>query len=137
MPVPDCRLLMSVAEDLFATDTDFQREIEDLLDTHADPLQIVDAMVARLPLDDAAVLLREAMELPTFIWHQMALHWRTARDAGRAYHLESVEPEDMMGAARRREVSLRVRMAQDSVTVSLAHIPGRHATWAAPTAIAS
>ncbi len=131
MGAPCCRLLMSVAEDLFETDSAFQLEVESLLDANADPLLIVEAMAARLPDGDAATLRSEASELRPYIWRAMAIHWRDARDAGVPFHLESVAPDDILGAARRRESWFRVEESEDGgIVVQLSHIPGRHATWA-------
>lgn len=60
--------------------------------------------------------------------------WLLAEGAGKRLTLTSARPERPVEAARNRRIEMSIAIEEDGVTVALAHVPGRHATWSRPVA---
>ena len=135
---PDCNHFMDVAEDLFSRDQMFQMEMRSLLQSDCEPHAFSDAIARRLPGGEASTLRREFAELPHWLGRAITQNWAMADSAGKRFHLRSVAPSNLLVAARTRRVEFSVAVDEDSVTLELAHVPERHATWYAevPAAVA-
>ena len=76
-----------------------------------------------------AVVQRELGGLPEHAIATICQAWAAADRFGKAFELISVPPSSALEFARERRVRIVVDTEEDSVRVSLSHVPGRHASW--------
>ena len=92
--------------------------------------EIVDAFVRLSDDEQQSQLLRlEMAELPPIVVSTILDAWVMAETAGKELRLESVPPSRPLEFARSRRVAVAVALDETGVTVSLSHVPGRHAEW--------
>lgn len=132
MGLPDCFAVMSEVETVLSTDAG-ANEARHLLAAGADLAAFADAFAKHAPPEQAERLRAEIAELPSNTVMMIVQAWLLAESAGKPLTLRSVRPERPVEAARARRVELSIAMEETGVSVSLSHIPGRHATWYQPT----
>lgn len=131
MGIPDCRAVLIEAETVL-TNPDGRREGHALLARGATPAELLEMFVRRASPEQAAVARAELAELPETTIMMIAQAWLLAETAGKPLTLTSVVPDRPLEAARNRRVDLSISMDEAGIRVSLAHIPGRHASWYRP-----
>ena len=87
--------------------------------------------------DQSRELLRlEFEELPANTVTSIMMSWAVAASSGRRFTLASAPPPRPLEFARQRRVDVLLSHDEDGVTVTVSHVPGRHALWYREHAIA-
>ena len=105
-----------------------------LLARGAEPAEFIEELARRCEPELAEVLREEFKELPRTLVETVIHSWLLAESAGKPFTLESRVPDRPLEFARRSRVRFTVDVQDDGVTVSLSHVPGRHADWYRPAA---
>ncbi len=130
-----CLAITERATDVLGSEEGRSLALE-LLERGAAPSAFVDALASQCDPDTASLLREEMAELPSNLVETIVNSWVLAAAAGKSFQLRSVPPREPLDFARNRRVRLAVDVEDDGVIVSLSHIPGRHAAWAQPVAVA-
>lgn len=108
----------------------------ELLAANAPDRLFIEALAESLDPALAEQLLAEFDEMPASMVQTIVQAWVMAETGGREFVLRSAKPERPLEFARASRVRFQVDIEADVVSVTLSHIPGRHATWYQPTALA-
>lgn len=104
----------------------------DLLSMNAPDRAFIEALAESMDPTMAERLLAEFDEMPASMVKTIVQAWEMAETGGREFVLRSEKPARPLEFARASRVRFQVDIEADLVSVTLSHIPGRHATWYSP-----
>ncbi|MFN8639690.1 MAG: hypothetical protein U0360_09600 [Dehalococcoidia bacterium] len=107
----------------------------ELLAASAPDRAFIEALAESMDPIMATQLLTEFDELPASMVSTIVQAWVMAETGGRDFVLRSAKPERPLEFARTSRVRFQIDIEADAVSVTLSHIPGRHATWYQPAAL--
>lgn len=103
--------------------------LERLEQLGAEPETYIGAFISHLEPHDQALLRDELPALPAGTLDIIVDSWRRATTAGKSFALRSEAPASPLTYARARRVRVAVESDEHGVSVSITHMPGRHAEW--------
>ncbi|MEZ4501246.1 MAG: hypothetical protein R3C39_01310 [Dehalococcoidia bacterium] len=131
MSLPDCFAIMAQAGNVLER-PDGAAEARRLIEAGASTDEVIEAFVRLADPSQITGLREEMQELPETTVSSILGAWMLASAANKPLHLKSAAPDRPLEAARARRVEIRIVMEEDGVSVTLSHIPGRHASWYRP-----
>ena len=109
-----------------ATDQVFKKRLLEAMRSPVEPLHAAVRVIQDADAAYAPTAKKEFEELPEFAMSTMLYAWLESADRGLRFQAHSVRPERPIEFARNRRVRVTVDEDQDSIQVSLSHIPTRH-----------
>jgi len=111
-------------------------EARRLFESGSRPADYVQALARFCDPETRDLLLEEFGELPATLVDTVIGAWLLAERSEKAFTLRSSAPERPLDFARSRRTRFTIDVEDDGVVVTLSHVPGRHAAWARPFAVA-